>query len=69
MVSIISLKQNFFVALEDIFWAAEIITCGFSQGPISGLLLFLIYINDLQQQLNETGSYFNLEDTCIFYQD
>ena len=28
-----------------------------------------IYINDLAQALNETGSYLYADDTCIFYQD
>ena len=34
-----------------------------------GLLLCLIYENDLPQTLNETGSYFHAGYTCIVYQD
>ena len=36
---------------------------------ILGQLLFLIYLNDLLQVLNETRSYLYIDDTCIFYQD
>ena len=33
-----------------------------------GPLLLLIYINDLQQALNETTSNLYADDTCIYYQ-
>ena len=69
MVSIISLKQKVFVTLENVFSDAGLINCGVPQGSILGPLLFLIYINDLPQTLNETGSYLYAYDTCIFYQD
>ena len=32
-------------------------------------LLVLIYINDLPQALNETGSYLYADNICNFYQD
>ena len=66
MVSIISLKQNFFVTLENVFSDAKLINCGVPQGSILGHLLFVIYINDLPQALNKTVSYLYAGDTCIF---
>ena len=57
------------MTLENVFSDAGLQSCGVSQGPILGLLLFLIYINDLPQALNKTGSYLYADDTCIFYQD
>ena len=64
-------NRKLFVTLENIFLDAGLINCGVPQGSISGPLLFLylIYINDLPQALNETGSYLYADDTCIFYQD
>ena len=48
-------SRKFFATLENIFSDAGLINCGVPQGPILGLLIFLIYINDLPQALNETG--------------
>ena len=69
MVSIISYKQKAFVTLESVFSDAGLINCGVLQESILGLLLFLIYISDLPQALNETGSYLYVDNTWIFYQD
>ena len=69
MVSIISLKQKVFVTLENVFSDAGLINCGVRQRSILGPLLFLIYIDDLQQALKETGSCLYADGTCIFYQD
>ena len=62
-------NRKFFVTLENAFSDTGLINCGVPKGPILGPLLSLMYINDLPQALNETGSYFYADDTCIFYQD
>ena len=62
-------NRKFFSTLENVFSDAGLINCGVPQGSILGSLLFLIYVNDLPQALNETGSYLYADDTCIFYQD
>ena len=38
-------------------------------GYISEPLIFLIYINDLPEAFNGTGSYLSVDNTCIFYHD
>ena len=59
-------NRKLFVTLESVrCWT----NCGVLQESILGLLLFLIYISDLPQALNETGSYLYADNTCIFYQD
>ena len=67
MVSIISLKQNFF--MKNVFSDAVLRNCGVPQGSILGPPLFLIYIINLPQALKQTGSYLYADNTCIFYQD
>ena len=62
-------NRNFFVTRRNVFSDAGLINCGVPQGSILAPLLFLIYINDLPQALNETGSYLYADDTCIFCQD
>ena len=65
----VSQTESFFVTLEIVFSYVRLINCGVPQGSTLGLLLFLIYINNLPQTLNETGSYLYTDDSCIFYQD
>ena len=59
------------MTLENVFSNAGLINCGVPLGSLLGPLLFLIYIyiNDLPQALNETGSHLYTDDTYIFYQD
>ena len=61
-------SRKFFVSLEGVFSEEGLITCGVPQGSILGPLLFLIYINDLPQSLNEASSNLYADDTCIYYQ-
>ena len=63
------LNKKFFVTLENVFSDAGLINCGVPQGSILGPFLFLIYINDLLQALNEAGSYHYADDTSMFYQE
>ena len=60
-------SRKFLVTLEHVFSDTGLINCAVPQGFILGPLLFLIYINDLPQALNET--YIYDDDTCIFFQD
>ena len=50
----------------DVVSYAGLTNCDAPQRSILESLLFLIYINDLQQTLNQTGSYLYADDTCIF---
>ena len=70
MVSITSLKQKvfgdtgkcLFRCWTNKLWCSTRIY--FRATPLPN-----IYINDLSQALNETGSYLYADNTCIFYQD
>ena len=51
----------------DVFSEAGTLRYGVPQGCIHGLLLFLLYVNDLPQSLSEAGTYMYADETCIFY--
>ena len=59
-------NRKFFVTLENVFSDAGLVNRGVPQESILGSLLFLIYINDLPQALNETGSHLYADDTVSF---
>ena len=42
-------------------------TCGVPQGSVIGLLLFLIYINDIYTSAPNVSFYLFPDDTCLFY--
>ena len=60
-------NRKLFVTLESVRCWTNKLRC--STRIYLRLLLFLIYISDLPQALNETGSYLYADNTCIFYQD
>ena len=61
-------NRKFLVCIDKVFFEAGTLKYGVPQGSILGLLLFLLYVNDLPQSLSDAGSYFYADDTCIFYQ-
>ena len=56
-----------FLVCTDVFSEAGTLNYGVPQGSILGLLLFLLYVNDLPQSLSDAGSYLYTDDICIFY--
>ena len=68
MVWVLSLKQKIFGCFDSVFSEAGTLNYRVPSGSILGLLLSLLYINDLPQLLSESDSYLYAGDTCIFYQ-
>ena len=56
------------VCVENVFSETGTLKYGVPQGSFLGLLLFLLYVNDLPKSLSEAASYFYANDTSIFYQ-
>jgi retron-type reverse transcriptase len=58
-----------FVSLDDIYSETKSISCGVPQGSILGPLLFLIYINDIENTSKKLKFVLFADDTNIFYSD
>ena len=56
-----------FIAYNNKYTSFETITYGVSQGLTLGPLLFLIYVNDLNQELNKLDPIMFADDTNLFY--
>ena len=63
------LSNRKFLVCIDVFSKAGTLKYSVPQGSIFGLLVFLLYVNDLPQSLSDAGSYLYAHDSCILYQD
>ena len=61
-------KRTFLVNINDKVSNPGSLTCGVPQGSILGPLLFLLYVNDMQQAV-QSNLLLYADDSCIFYQD
>ena len=57
----------FFVSIENSLSKAGELTCGVPQGSILGPLMFLLYVNDMQQASNSAILLY-ADDSCLIYQ-
>lgn len=62
-------ERQQFVELEDFTSSLKPILCGVPQGSILGPLLFLIYINDIHVDSNDSKILLFADDTCLIRQN
>ena len=60
-------NRKLFIAYNNKYTSFETITCGVPQGSVLGPLLFLIYVNDLNQVSNILDPIMFADDTNFFY--
>ena len=61
-------NRTFIVSIDNCYSNPGNLTCGVPQGSILGPLLFLIYINDMQQA-SDSMILLYADDSCLIYQD
>ena len=59
--------RNFHVAIGNSLSYAGELTCGVPQGSILGPLLFLLYVNDMQQAI-DCDLFLYADDSCLVFQ-
>ena len=60
-------NRNFHVAIGNSLSCAGELTCGVPQGSILGPLLFLLYVNDMQQAI-DCDLFLYADDSCLVFQ-
>ena len=60
-------RRQWFIKIGTNKSTTSLVTCGVPQGSILGFLLFLIYVNDLQNYLSFGSSRLFMDDTNIIY--
>ena len=58
--------RSFIVNVGKEYFSLGKLCCGISQGSILGLLLFLLYVNDMPQAVNSELLIYT-DDTCLIY--
>ena len=60
-------EQIFFMETENHFFDYRKLSCSVPQGSILGLLLFLVYVNDMPQVV-KSNLFLYAGDSCLMYQ-